>query len=42
MPQSVLRLDQLRKSYGETVALDGVSFDPPTLVLHTRTSVGWG
>ena len=27
MPESVLRLDQLRKSYGETVALDGVSFD---------------
>jgi ABC-type multidrug transport system ATPase subunit len=27
MPESVLRLDQLRKSYGETVALDGASFD---------------
>lgn len=27
MPEPVLRLDELRKSYGETVALDGVSFD---------------
>jgi ABC-2 type transport system ATP-binding protein len=27
MPESVLRLDQLRKRYGETVALDGASFD---------------
>jgi ABC-2 type transport system ATP-binding protein len=27
MPGPVLRLDNLRKSYGETVALDGVSFD---------------
>jgi ABC-2 type transport system ATP-binding protein len=27
MPESVLRLEELRKSYGETVALDGVSFD---------------
>jgi ABC-2 type transport system ATP-binding protein len=27
MPELVLRLEELRKSYGETVALDGVSFD---------------
>src|ERR1700759_2838828 len=27
MGETVLRLEELRKSYGETVALDGVSFD---------------
>jgi hypothetical protein len=27
VPESVLRLDELRKSYAETVALDGASFD---------------